>query len=74
MTDQDQSQEANGSAPGFKQAMAELETILRRIEDDDIDIDELADELRTASRLLEVCREKIKRAEVEISQVVENLE
>lgn len=74
MSEQNQSQDSAGAAPGFRQAMAELETILRRIEDEEIDIDQLAEELRTASRLLEVCREKIRKAEVEVNQVVEKLE
>jgi exodeoxyribonuclease VII large subunit/exodeoxyribonuclease VII small subunit len=57
----------SGSAgePGFTAAMRELESILQRIEGDDLDIDRLAEELRRATALLELCRGKIRRAEVE---------
>lgn len=61
-------------APSFRQAMDELEGILERIEGEEIDIDQLAEELRRAARLLELCRGKIRRAEVEVSQIVQSLE
>lgn len=59
---------------GFSQAMAELETILRRIEGEEIDIDRLAEELRRAAELLELCRGKIRKAEVEVNQIVQKLD
>lgn len=58
----------------FGAAMQELEGILRRVEGEEIDIDELADELKRAAELLEICRAKIRRAEVEVSQIVQTLE
>lgn len=58
----------------FGAAMQELEGILRRVEGEEIDIDELADELKRAAELLELCRTKIRRAEVEVSQIVQTLE
>ncbi len=61
-------------ALSFGAAMQELESILRRVEDDGIDIDELAEELKRAAELLEICRAKIRRAEVEVSQIVQTLE
>lgn len=58
---------------GFGEAMEQLESILGRIESDETDIDALAVELRKAAELLEVCREKVRRAELEINQVVEKM-
>jgi exodeoxyribonuclease VII small subunit len=58
----------------FGQAMEELEAILRRVEEEEIDIDSLAEELRRAAELLEVCRSKIKKAELEVTQIVQSLE
>lgn len=58
----------------FGAAMQELEAILRRVESEETDIDELADELKRAALLLETCRAKIRRAEVEVSQIVQTLE
>lgn len=59
--------------PRFRDALEELEKILGGIEGDEVDIDELADKLKRARDLLEVCRAKIRRAEVEVGQIVEDL-
>lgn len=58
----------------FTAAMEELETILHRIESEETDIDRLAAELARAAALLELCRGKIRRAELEVSQIVQRLE
>lgn len=58
----------------FGEAMAELETILHRIEGEEIDIDRLAEELRRATQLLDLARGKIRKAEVEVTQIVQSLE
>ncbi|HEX2223804.1 MAG TPA: exodeoxyribonuclease VII small subunit [Thermoanaerobaculia bacterium] len=58
----------------FRDAMDELEGILERIEGEEIDIDRLAEELRRAAQLLDLCRGKIRKAEVEVTQIVQSLE
>lgn len=58
----------------FSEAIEELESILREVEGEETDIDELADQLKKAAGLLELCRAKIRRAEVEVRQIVQNLE
>lgn len=60
--------------PGFGEALEELEAILRRVEAEEIDVDSLAEELRRAAELLEVCRGKLKKAEIEVAQIVQSLE
>jgi exodeoxyribonuclease VII small subunit len=60
--------------PSFRAAMDELEGILERIEGEEIDIDRLAEELRRAAQLLDLCRGKIRKAEVEVTQIVQSLE
>ena len=56
---------------GFGAAVRELEEILRRIESEEIDLDRLAAELKRATALLEVCRGKVRRAEIEVRQIVD---
>lgn len=58
----------------FGQAIDELEGILHRVEAEEIDIDELAAELKNATALLEICRSKIRKAELEVTQIVQSLE
>ena len=60
--------------PGFTAAMRELEAILQRIEGDELDIDRLAEELKRATVLLELCRGKIRRAALEVPEIVQKLE
>lgn len=59
--------------PSFSEAMQELEAILRRVESEEVDVDGLAAELKRAAELLELCRGKIRRAEVEVSQIMSSL-
>ena len=58
----------------FGEAVSELEEILHRIDSEEIDIDELAAELKTAAQLLELCRSKIRKAETEVTQIVQSLD
>ena len=62
------------SPQSFTEAMQELEAILNRVDNDTVDVDKLAMELRRATELLELCRGKIRKAEVEVSQIVQKLE
>jgi exodeoxyribonuclease VII small subunit len=66
--------ESSGEELTFSVAIQELEAILQRIDNDAVDIDGLAAELRRATELLELCREKIRKAEVEVGQIVQRLE
>jgi len=66
--------ETAAEAIGFTAAIRELEEILAGIEGEEVDLDRLADELRRASELLELCRAKIRKAELEVSQIVQKLE
>jgi exodeoxyribonuclease VII small subunit len=61
-------------ALSFGEAMEQLEEILGGIEGEEIDIDELGEKLKRAAALLELCRGKIRKAEVEVRQIVRSLE
>ncbi|RMH23390.1 MAG: exodeoxyribonuclease VII small subunit [Acidobacteria bacterium] len=60
-------------APSFSAALQELEAILERIDNEETDVDRLGDELRRATELLELCRSKIRKAEIEVEQIVAKL-
>lgn len=66
--------ERETEAIGFSDALAELESILERIDSEEVDVDRLAAELRRAAELLELCREKIHAADLEVTQIVQRLE
>lgn len=67
-------EDAAGEELSFGDAMGELEDILERIEGEEIDVDRLAAELGRAAELLDLCRAKIRRAEVEVTQIVQDIE
>jgi exodeoxyribonuclease VII small subunit len=58
---------------GYADALAELEDILAELEDGDVDIDRLAERVRRAAELLEVCRGRIEDARVEVTRIVAEL-
>lgn len=59
---------------GYADAMAELEAILEDLEDDDLDVDVLATKVERASTLIQVCRDRIGAARVQVERVVASLE
>ena len=59
---------------GYADAMAELESILDDLEDDDLDVDVLASRVERASVLIQLCRDRITSARVQVEKVVASLE
>lgn len=62
------------TAPGYADALRELDSILRELEGSDVDVDRLADRVARASELITVCREKISTADLQIRQVTADLD
>ena len=56
----------------YSKALEKLEDIIRKIEDEEIDIDELSEKVREAASLVKVCKDKITKAEVEVKEVVDS--
>ncbi|NIR35872.1 MAG: exodeoxyribonuclease VII small subunit, partial [Actinobacteria bacterium] len=59
---------------GYADAMAELESILDSLEDDDLDVDLLASRVERASTLIQLCRDRIGAARVQVEKVVASLD
>lgn len=63
-----------GAAPaGYAEAVTELESILREIEDVDVDVDVLADRVRRAAELIEWCRGRILAAREAVEDATADL-
>jgi len=58
----------------FNKAIEELETILEKIENGDMDLDDLTAEVKRASKLLETCNKKLKSTEEELEKIVKDME
>ena len=50
----------------YEDAMAQLEAIVRKMESNELDIDEIAAQLKTAQRLIKFCRDKLTKTEAEL--------
>ncbi len=58
----------------YGKAIKRLDEILQKIESEEIDVDELADRVKEAVQLIKVCKDKIEKAEIEVTRVVEDFE
>lgn len=58
----------------YSKAMERLEDIIRKIESEEVDIDELSEKVKEAVGLVKLCKEKVERAELEVKEVVEAFE
>ena len=50
----------------YEEAFAQLQDIVRKLESDQYDIDEIAAQLKTAQRLIKFCKDKLSKTEAEI--------
>ena len=58
----------------YKEATQELEAILKAIETDAVDVDELTQKVQRSSELIKICKQKLRTAEEAINQVFEDIE
>lgn len=61
-------------ALGYADAVVELEAILNDLEADDVDVDRLAEQVRRAADLIELCRSRLESAQVEVTRIVADLD
>ena len=62
--------EKDVSAMSYAEAVDEIETILARLSGDEVDVDELGREVKRASELIKMCREKLRKAEEDVNSVI----
>lgn len=55
-------------------AIAELELILSRLDDDALDVDVLAAQVARAAALISLCRDRIANTKLEVERIVGELE
>jgi len=57
----------------YKDAITEIEEILDKLENEDLDVDELAVKVKRVSQLLRFCKEKLTGTEKEIQGIIEDM-
>ena len=54
----------------YREALSELEGLLTELEEEQVDIDELAVKVRRSAELIRLCRSRIEAANIEVESVV----
>ena len=54
----------------YSQAMARLETIVRQVDNNELEVDELVEKIKEANEIIAFCSEKLKKADKEIEKML----
>jgi exodeoxyribonuclease VII small subunit len=65
---------AGGEGPTYAAAVDELEAILAQLDDDRLDVDQLAERVARAAELIRLCRARISATRLEVERIVTDLE
>ncbi len=58
----------------YQDALNEIEEILARIENEELDVDDLAEKVKRVSVLLKSCREKLIKTNEEVEKILGEME
>lgn len=58
----------------YEEAVRQLETIVKQMEDGDLDIDSMSKELKTAQQLIKLCKDKLTKTDKEIKAILQQKE
>ena len=59
---------------GYVEAITEIEEILTKIEDNELDVDELSEKVKRVSVLLKMCKDKLHKTETEVENILKEIE
>lgn len=54
----------------YKAAVAEIEEILGKIEEGELDVDELTVNVKRVTELLKICKDKLRKTESEVTRIL----
>jgi exodeoxyribonuclease VII small subunit len=61
-------------AISYNEAMAEVEEILEKIENEELDVDDLAEKVKRVSVLLKICKDKLLKTNEQVEQILKEME
>ena len=56
----------------YEQAVHELETIVQRLENNELNLDEMSSKLKRAQQLIKFCKDRLTKSDEEIKKILEN--
>lgn len=54
----------------YEAAFAELQGIVRKMENDELDIDQMTEQLKRAQQLIKLCKDKLTKTDEEIKKIL----
>ncbi len=58
----------------YNEAIAEIEEILLKIENEELDVDELAEKVKRVSTLLKTCKDMLIKTNEQVEQILKEME
>ena len=58
----------------YNQAIAEIEEVLEKIENEELDVDELAEKVKRVSLLLKLCKDKLFNTNEQVEKILKEME
>jgi exodeoxyribonuclease VII small subunit len=58
----------------YRKAIEEIELILKKIENQDLDVDDLSAKLKRVNELVRICKKKLHTAEKEVEKILGEME
>ena len=58
----------------YSDAIAETEEILLKIENEELDVDELAEKVKRVSTLLKICKDMLLKTNEQVEQILKEME
>jgi exodeoxyribonuclease VII small subunit len=55
----------------YEESLQQLETIVRKMEAGEYDIDELSEQLKTAQKLIRQCKDKLTKTDADIKKILD---
>ncbi len=54
----------------YEEAMKQLEQIVSKMENDELDIDQMSEQLKKAQQLIKLCKDKLMKTDKEIQKIL----
>ena len=55
----------------YEEAVRQLESIVEKLENDELDIDSMSENLKKAQKLIKLCKDKLTKTDDEINKILE---
>ena len=59
--------------PTYTEAFEQLQQIVKQMECSDISVDDLADNIKKATKLIKICKDKLTKTEEEVNKTIAEL-